>query len=88
MSKIEKPREPLSVGAVVIWTIINPLLGLIALCVRNSAIRDGEPRITPPKKDHVPAALPMGPFFRIVMLVVAVAILFAMSMAISHGRIQ
>ncbi|MBB3149634.1 hypothetical protein FHS21_006088 [Phyllobacterium trifolii] len=38
-----EPREPLSVGAVVVWTIINTLFGLIALSVRNKAIRDGEP---------------------------------------------
>jgi hypothetical protein len=34
-----KPRKPLSVGAVVIWTIINPLFGLIALHCRNTDIR-------------------------------------------------
>jgi hypothetical protein len=35
-------RKPLSVGAVVFWTIINPLFGLIALAIRNQAIRANE----------------------------------------------
>jgi hypothetical protein len=36
------PREPLSVGAIVVWTIINPVFGLIALAVRNKTIRENE----------------------------------------------
>jgi hypothetical protein len=37
-----KPRKPVSVGAVVVWTIINPIFGLIALAVRNKTIRENE----------------------------------------------
>lgn len=42
MTSVPEPRKPLSVGAVVVWTIINPLFGLIALGVRNSEIRRNE----------------------------------------------
>lgn len=73
-----EPRKPLSVGAVVVWTIINPLFGLIALSVRNKAIRDGEPRVTEEATTRPPAH-PMGPVFRIVMLIIVIGIFAALS---------
>ena len=76
--KVPEPREPLSVGAVVIWTIINPLFGLIALGVRNSALRDGEPKVTKLAAEERPVHA-MGRFFRGVVLIIAVIALVVLS---------